>query len=164
MDYLQTEVNQFARKHSRSSDPPNQPLSIIINSDDYDSVRASRSWRGAKQIVQIIADTWEKIKELHSEHGLPDYIMYERIAETRQKCIEQLSGKKINNDEAIYLLKHLEKDCSHFKQFMLYMLFDPQLTAFYDVLNENHETLSEVVEDPFGDVCIYGYHYKKIQK
>ena len=163
MDYLQTEINRFKREHSQIKDPPNKPLSIIINKEHYDYVKANHYWSKAQKIIKLVADAWTQVKEMGCVEGLPTDIWMDRVAEIREDCIDRLSRYKINNDEAIYILNRLDSDSINFRQYMLYVLFDPQVPFFYEVLNENHDGLSAVVEDASGDIDIYGYKYKKVQ-
>lgn len=167
MDYLERIINKYQRKRTGIKNEPFLKFYKILNKSIYNHEGANR--KQARKVMLIITDLKNKSSSIYKRRDLKndnDDIRKYMVCNTyRTECINHIGKLKINSDTMIYMLKKFDTDeTSHIYKTLFNVLFGYPNTYFYNVIKENKEKLDTIAESDDGDIELFGYSYKKIQK
>lgn len=160
MDYLQYCINSY---QIRSKKNKIKPFSYVLNMNLYKSKKIS--YRQVNKIIENIRKANKSTSAIYKNKHFSNnekFLLYQDI---KKECVESIDSLKLNNETMIYLLLLIENEkFKDVKTFIFYTLFSCANNSFYDVLNKSVAPLSYLEENDYGEVQIYEFLFKKLQK
>lgn len=160
MDYLQTEINKYARDRKNKKDCAFIPFADIIDDGNYVSKMVVR--KQAMKIFDCVQNGLNECKSVWMNESNKDsqLILTQRI---KDECINYVANLKISKDTMIYLLRMLDKpDTTTVRRFFMNTLFGVPNSCFYEMLKKSSEPLKQFKYDEHGEYKIYNRRYKKV--
>lgn len=159
MDYLQHEINAYRMNRARKVPLRTFiPFSDIVDATEYDHRNV---WKPkVEKIIEQVRDNLNEIKSIYMAAGMSDDEKHELASLRRQDNIESIGEIELTRDAMIYLLKHIEADENKdVSRYIFNTLFGYPNTSFYELIISSREPIPELVENPGGELSIYGVSY-----
>ncbi len=158
MDYVQRCVCRHTYLYR--ADGCELPFSSIVNAGAYKYEHADR--RQVKRIISLVEDYQQRIKDVWSSDKIGHSMKFELANDLREECVDYISKIKLNNSTMYMLLRQLEVDArSGISRMIFNTLFAIPNESFYDLIIQSKEPFPVLVEDPDGDINIYGFTFSK---
>ena len=158
MDYVQRCVCRHARQYR--ADGCELPFSSIVDASSYRYEHADR--RQVKRIISLVEDYRAKIKDVWAAENISQQMKIELAGDLRDECIDYIGKIKLNSSTMYMLLRQLEVDGrSGISRMIFNTLFAIPNESFYDLILQSKEPYPVLVEDPDGDIKIYGFTFSK---
>lgn len=162
MDYLQTCVNSF--RMSREGKIGKQsfiPFSDVIDQKGFNSATVN------EKDIALIIEGVEKLRDqtaaIYSDSNMTPSDKHQVSSTIRQEFIEFVGEKRFSRNTMIALLRLIEKDeYKKYKRLIFYTLFGYPNTSFYNVIISSKGKIPELIEDPYGELEIFGKKFTKI--
>lgn len=89
---------------------------------------------------------------------------YEQTQDIRVRYAQTISKMTLSKVTAYWLILELEKpENKDVRKSVLQVLFGTANPALYDLLDASRGGVDTLVEDPAGDVVLYGFRYRRVQ-
>ena len=161
MDYLQTAVNSFRMHQSRGLKPDRfLPFSDIVTDDEYNH---RNIWKPKiERAVTLVRQSRDEIKSIYMAESYDEEERASLAGLRRQDCVDYVGDIVMSRNTMIYFLKHLEKDeLSDIRRSVFNTLFGYPNSAFFELIRQSKEPIPNLIEDPDGDVELFGIRYRK---
>lgn len=161
MDYLQTAVNSFRMHQSRGLKPDRfLPFSDIVTDDEYNH---RNIWKPKiERAVTLVRQSRDEIKSIYMAESYDEAERAALAGLRRQDCVDYVGDIVMSRNTMIYFLKHLEKDeLSDIRRSVFNTLFGYPNSAFFELIRQSKEPIPNLIEDPDGDVELFGIRYRK---
>lgn len=163
MDYLQECVNSYRARRSRMERKDFIPFADLITTDGYTSKNVTRSQ--VKRVIDLIEGYTEAANNIYSSSTLDPADKHKLSAEIRQDSIEYIGNLSLTRNTMICLLLTVEQpQYSTIRRRLFNTLFGYPNAAFFALLKESRDAVSELEETPDGDIEIYGLRFRKATK
>ena len=153
MDYLQRSINRRKRTYTKHEF---EPFSSIIDTTGY-----KRTYVKKQQIDKILGMAREcnaRVKAIWSNNSdLDTYTKSALAAEEKDALAGYIKTMKMSKSTIVKLLDTLDREeNSDIGRMLFYMLFSAPSEAFYAALKESETQLPLIVEQPDGEMFLYG--------
>ncbi len=164
MDYLQTAINSYrSRKGKQHQKHDFLPFAEIVTREGYDHRSVWRS--KIDRAVNLVRQSRNDINAIYMDDSLPYEEQVTQAKFRRQDCIEYVGEIEMSRNTMIYFLKHLEEEeFQDVRRHVFNTLFGYPNTAFYDLILHSALPVPMLVEDPGGEIQLFGLRYAKDYK
>lgn len=160
MDYLQKHLNKFRFEKSSNT---YLPFVSILNKDNFNS--SYIKYDQIERIFNLISDTRKEIQSIYESENLDKNEKFLLSNEVRQSCVEYIDTIKISYS-TMYWILYLMNDPQHKKltNSLFSILFGTPNKSFFEAIKKSKEKLPILIENPLGDIDLYGLKYSGIYK
>ena len=161
MDYLQTAINSYrSRKGKQHHMSGFLPFADIVTSKDYDHRNV---WKPKiARAVELVRKAQGDVRSIYQDASLSDDEKQQLASFRRQDCIDYVGEINMTRNTMIYFLKHLEgEEYKDARRAIFNTLFGYPNTAFFELIEHSAEPVPMLVEDPLGDLQLFGFRYAK---
>ena len=158
MDYVQHTINRN-RISPRTGN--SIPLSSIFEKHiRYNCVNRNR----IRRIIALMRDCRAQEKMIWADTDMDAHVRYEQTQDIRIRYAQIISRMTLTKVTAYWLIHTLEKpENNDVRKAVLQVLFGTANQSLYELLDKSRGGVSTLVEDPDGDVVLYGFRYKHIK-
>lgn len=158
MDYVQHTINRN-RISPRTGN--SIPLSAIFEKHiRYNCVNRNR----IRRIIALMRDCRAQEKMIWADTDMDAHVRYEQTQDIRIRYAQIISRMTLTKVTAYWLIRTLEKpENNDVRKAVLQVLFGTANQSLYELLDKSRGGVSTLVEDPDGDVVLYGFRYKHIK-
>lgn len=159
MDYLELAINKFRTKSPKKK--LKKFSDILISSD---SLYGQVWYPQVNRIIDMVRETKNSIAAIWSnDDGLSNKRKRDVAEELRQECIDYVCNIKIGEKTMRHIVELIDsKDCADISRFLFSILFGEPNEEFYKLIELSKAPVYKLQENQYGDVVIYGFHYKRV--
>lgn len=159
MDYLELAINKFRTKSSKKK--LKKFSDVLISSD---SLYGQVWYPQVNRIIDMVRETKNSIAAIWSnDDGLSNKRKRDLAEELRQECIDYVCNIKIGEKTMRHIVELIDsKDCADISRFLFSILFGEPNKEFYKLIELSKTPVYKLQENQYGDVVIYGFHYKRV--
>lgn len=159
MDYLQFCIDEFVMPRKGK-----KPLSCILV--DESEVDGKYNKEHETRIIDSAKKLREDIKGIWSDENYSSKEKTERAIDLKSKWIADIQHIAVSDKTIYHILVHLEDDYKDMKRHLFLLMMDAKnyrmRRGIYHIIQNSSTPISILCECSNGNICIYGYKYKKV--
>lgn len=159
MDYLQKAAKGYVMTNPTGKYLPFSSLiePMVFNKDAVNKEQV-------KRVIDLVRNTKHEIRLIWDDDVMSKTDKYLLYSTLRQECIDRISMERFNSHTMYRLLRSIEyPDNSDIVQTLFSYLFGIPNESFFERIHESARPVGHLVEDPEGEIDLYGYRFRKIE-
>ena len=168
MDYVQTIVNSFSRKHIRKKQEKYEAFISMIKAPNLSpqSIKQGHYYKQKNCIMERIKQTKSAISALYHNYDMLTKEEKENVRnmvhELRQECIQEMDDIHCSQATLYLLLKEIDKkENKDIARFVFGILFGSPNKPFFEMMIHSKEILYELKEAKNGTIQLYNFLFNK---
>lgn len=158
MEFLQDCIKSYYRPEHKLPDP--LPFGVILDKEGFHDHNANKST--VEKTINILQSYKDELNMIGATIDESNYAERQRLrAEAKAKRNLKLDQLKYNYSTMYKVLWLTDKDvCKGFSDMLIDAMFEIRHRDFYNVLLQSESPIPQLVEDPDGDIDLYGYKFR----